>query len=62
MSIVALKLVDAKLYAEAIQKGRRWLIRTQAADGGWGDAIVDSANINATSLALAALIFTQGEM
>lgn len=58
ISIVALQLVDASLYAGRIAQGRQWLIATQATDGGWGDAIVDASNINATSLALAALIFT----
>jgi squalene-hopene/tetraprenyl-beta-curcumene cyclase len=61
MSTVALKMMDAKHYADQIQRGRRWLIRTQLADGGWGDAVIDEANINATSLAIAALVFTQGE-
>ncbi|MBF6589035.1 MAG: hypothetical protein IVW57_00715, partial [Ktedonobacterales bacterium] len=61
MSIVALKLVDETQYAERIRRGRRWLIRTQAQDGGWGDAVVDASNINATSLALSALAFTATE-
>jgi squalene-hopene/tetraprenyl-beta-curcumene cyclase len=61
MSIVALKLANENLYAEQIQKGRRWLVRTQLDDGGWGDATVDESNLNATSLALAALALTAGQ-
>jgi squalene-hopene/tetraprenyl-beta-curcumene cyclase len=59
MSIVALQLVDSALYTERISQGRSWLFATQSPDGGWGDAIIDPSNINATSLALAALVFTQ---
>ena len=58
MSLVALQLADAERYGEQIRRGRRWLLQTQAPDGGWGDAVVDPTNINATSLALAALAFT----
>ena len=58
MSIVALHLADATRFHEQIARGRRWLRQTQAADGGWGDAVVDVSNINATSLALAALALT----
>ena len=58
MSIVALQLVDGARYREHIARGHRWLLQTQAGDGGWGDAVVDASNINATSLALAALTFT----
>ena len=53
MSIVALRTVDANGFAEQITQGRRWLLATQAEDGGWGDAVMDAANINATSLRLA---------
>ncbi|HKV85764.1 MAG TPA: prenyltransferase/squalene oxidase repeat-containing protein [Ktedonobacterales bacterium] len=59
MSIVALHATDAHGYSEQIALGRDWLLATQADDGGWGDAVVDSANINATSLALGALAYTQ---
>src|SRR5262249_37063738 len=38
----------------------RWLVRTQLDDGGWGDATMDESNLNATSLSLAALVFTAG--
>ncbi len=60
MAIVALQLADPARYRDRMQRGRRWLLQTQAADGGWGDAVVDAANINATSLALAALVYTAG--
>ncbi len=61
IAIVALKLVDADRYAQHIQRGRRWLLDTQLRDGGWGDAMIDASNINATSLAIAALAFTQSD-
>lgn len=58
MSIVALKLYDETRYSDRIQRGRQWLLRTQLGDGGWGDALIDESNINATSLAIGALTFT----
>jgi len=58
IAIVALQLADSEGYAEAITRGRRWLLETQGADGGWGDAVVDPANINATALAIGALTVT----
>ncbi|HKO23811.1 MAG TPA: prenyltransferase/squalene oxidase repeat-containing protein, partial [Chloroflexota bacterium] len=58
ISIVALQVVDGARYRAHIVRGHRWLLQTQADDGGWGDAVVDASNINATSLALAALTFT----
>src|SRR5437868_10098737 len=58
ISIVALQVVDGARYRAHIACGHRWLLQTQADDGGWGDAVVDASNINATSLALAALTFT----
>lgn len=59
MSVVALHTTDAARYAHQVAHGRRWLLATQSDDGGWGDAIVDASNINATSLALGALAYTQ---
>ncbi len=41
--------------AEAIQQGCAWLQQTQNSDGGWGDAVVDSSNLNATAFALPTL-------
>ena len=58
MSIVALSLVDRVRHRDRIAHGRRWLLATQAADGGWGDAMTDPSNINATSLTIGALVFT----
>src|SRR5919202_1520691 len=58
ISIVALQVVDSARYRAHIAGGHRWLLQTQADDGGWGDAVVDASNINATSLTLAALTFT----
>lgn len=58
IAIVALALVDAAAHRTRIANGRRWLLAAQHADGGWGDATGDPSNINATSLAIAALAFT----
>ncbi|MEO7001799.1 MAG: hypothetical protein ABI068_08245, partial [Ktedonobacterales bacterium] len=58
MSIVALHLTGSERFQPQIAHGRAWLFATQQADGGWGDAISDTANVNATSLAYAALILT----
>jgi squalene-hopene/tetraprenyl-beta-curcumene cyclase len=59
MCLVALTVADPVRFHEQICRGRRWLLHTQREDGGWGDAVTDGSNINATSLALAALTFTQ---
>jgi squalene-hopene/tetraprenyl-beta-curcumene cyclase len=56
IAIVALHLTDREAYQAQIQAGRRWLFATQHEDGGWGDAVVDRSNINATSLAIGALM------
>ncbi|MGH2410691.1 MAG: prenyltransferase/squalene oxidase repeat-containing protein, partial [Chloroflexota bacterium] len=58
IAIVALQLVDSGRYATEIARGRRWLWETQGADGGWGDAVVDPSNINATALTIGALTVT----
>ncbi len=58
IAIVGLALVDAVAHRVRITRGRRWLLAAQHADGGWGDATGDPSNINATSLAIAALTFT----
>ncbi|MGH2347410.1 MAG: prenyltransferase/squalene oxidase repeat-containing protein, partial [Chloroflexota bacterium] len=58
IAIVALQLSDSERHADVIGRGRRRLLETQAADGGWGDAEVDPSNINATALAIGALTFT----
>ena len=38
-----------------------WLAGTQHADGGWGDAVVDPSNMNATSLTSAVLHYCASE-
>ena len=58
MSIVALRITGRGAHDTLVDAGRRWLLRTQNADGGWGDAMTDASNINATSLALGALTYT----
>ncbi len=58
IAVVALRLVDDETYHDRIVSGRAWLICTQNPDGGWGDAVKDYSNINATSLVIGALTFT----
>ncbi|HEY8283494.1 MAG TPA: prenyltransferase/squalene oxidase repeat-containing protein [Chloroflexota bacterium] len=58
IAVVALQLSDLTGYSGAIARGRRWLLETQGADGGWGDAVVDPSNINATALVIGALTVT----
>lgn len=41
--------------------GREWLIRTQNADGGWGDTLLSHSNISTTALVWAALSGTNGQ-
>jgi len=43
------------LWHSQCDAGRRWLLRTQNADGGWGDTPVSLSNISTTALAWAAL-------
>jgi squalene-hopene/tetraprenyl-beta-curcumene cyclase len=59
MAVAALYLADAGRFASPVARGRRWLVETQARDGGWGDARTDASNINATSLAIGALALTR---
>jgi len=58
MSVAALHTVNADAYQQSVRTGRAWLVATQHADGGWGDAVVDATNVNATSLSTAALTLT----
>jgi squalene-hopene/tetraprenyl-beta-curcumene cyclase len=53
--VLALHYADHERYAEFIEQGCAWLRQTQHADGGWGDAVVDRSNLNATTFALPAL-------
>jgi len=58
MSMVGLWQSDRARYHFPIARGRHWLFATQHPDGGWGDAVVDPSNINATSFAIGALTLT----
>ena len=58
IAICALWATDPRQHAERMRAGRHWLCATQLADGGWGDAPSAESNLNATSLALAALRLT----
>ncbi|MCB1227741.1 MAG: hypothetical protein KDK99_18125, partial [Verrucomicrobiales bacterium] len=54
-AMMALHGVDAAVHEERIQKGARWLLRTQNADGGWGDTEVIRSNLSTTLLVWASL-------
>jgi squalene-hopene/tetraprenyl-beta-curcumene cyclase len=60
LAAIALHLTGSP-YKERIERGRRWLRENQQADGGWGDADFDAANLRATTLALAAFRLTGDE-
>lgn len=60
LAVIALHLSGPAPFAGQIEQGRRWLAETQQANGGWGDATTDPANLRATTLALGALRFTSG--
>src|SRR4051794_18467903 len=53
-SVVALHAADRWTWAPRIRDGVRWLVATQLADGGWGDAEGSAPTLNATVLAFAA--------
>ena len=55
VAIFALRQIDANRYAETIQRGAEWLLRTMQADGSWGDSIESPSNMTATLLTYAAL-------
>ena len=60
VAIFALRQIDANRYAETIQRGAEWLLRTMQADGSWGDSIESPSNMTATLLTYAAL-FAMGQ-
>jgi squalene-hopene/tetraprenyl-beta-curcumene cyclase len=53
--VLTLHYADREEYATPIQRGCAWLRQTQHQDGGWGDAVVDPGNLNATGFALPVL-------
>lgn len=55
LSVMALHASDKQTFANQIQRGIDWLLETQLADGGWGDAVLDPSNVKATVLAVSAL-------
>lgn len=59
--VLSLHYADRERYAALIEQGCQWLRQTQRTDGGWGDAVVDPSNLNATGFALPALKITDPE-
>lgn len=55
VALFALRQIDANRYAETIQRGADWLLRTMQADGSWGDSVESPSNMTATLLSYAAL-------
>jgi squalene-hopene/tetraprenyl-beta-curcumene cyclase len=55
IATVALRRHAPTRLADRLRAGAEWLAATQAADGGWGDAVTDASTLNATALAVAAL-------
>ena len=50
----ALALVDSERHAGLIERGVRWLVRSQNSDGGWGDTPDSPSNVATTVLGQAA--------
>ena len=61
MSSLALHLHPEAAPRSAWESGLAWLGATQNGDGGWGDAVVDESNMNATSLTSAVLHYCAAE-
>ena len=59
VALFALQQIDADRYAETIQRGADWLLRTMQPDGSWGDSVESPSNLTATLLAYAALYAIQ---
>lgn len=55
MCSLALHLIPEAAPRSRVEAGLSWLAETQHEDGGWGDAVVDPSNMNATSIATAVL-------
>ncbi len=53
--LIAMHLADPEGSRDLIQRGVDFLLRTQAADGGWGDDVDTEATLNGTALSVAAL-------
>ncbi|MFL6137195.1 MAG: prenyltransferase/squalene oxidase repeat-containing protein [Frankiaceae bacterium] len=53
--LIAMHLADPEGCQDLIQRGLAFLVRTQGADGGWGDDVDTEATLNGTALSVAAL-------
>lgn len=64
-AVVALAEMDrargASEHLELVAAGRRWLVRHQNTDGGWGDTARSKSNISTTALCWAALDIVRDE-
>jgi squalene-hopene/tetraprenyl-beta-curcumene cyclase len=54
-AMIALSRSGAPGDAALVRRGQKWLERTEAADGGWGDTTISKSNISTTALCWAAL-------
>ena len=61
MSSFALYLRPDLALRSSWESGLEWLAATQHEDGGWGDAVTDQSNMNATSLTSAVLHYCAAE-
>jgi squalene-hopene/tetraprenyl-beta-curcumene cyclase len=53
--LIAMHLADPVGCRDLIERGLAFLLRTQGADGGWGDDVDTEATLNGTALSVAAL-------
>ena len=55
VSIFALSVINREEYAQEIEQGTAWLLRTMKPVGAWGDSVESPVNMSATLLSYAAL-------
>ena len=55
VSVFALSVIDREEYANEIEQGTAWLLRTMKPEGAWGDSVESPVNMSATVLSYAAV-------